>query len=81
MKILKKGRTVLKFSFILDVLVTSELVQRHVKQTTKDQGIMIYSILEKQDCVSAFNFFHSTGWHKLGPVSVCIQRKNCNSVR
>ena len=49
MKILKKGRTVLKLSFILDVLVTSELVQRHVKQTTKDQGIPIYSILEKQD--------------------------------
>ena len=49
MKILKKGRTVLKLSFILDVLVISELVQRHVKQTTKDQGIMIYSILEKQD--------------------------------
>ena len=53
MKILKKGRTVLKLSFILDVLVTSELVQRHVKQTTKDQGIMIYSILEKQGWVSA----------------------------
>ena len=53
MKIIKKGRTVLKLSFILDVLVTSELVQRQVKQTTKDQGIMIYSILEKQDlCLS-----------------------------
>ena len=36
MKILKKGRTVLKLTFILDVLVISKLVQRQVKQTTKD---------------------------------------------
>ena len=36
MKILKKGRTVLKLSFIPDVLVISELVQRQVKQTNKD---------------------------------------------
>ena len=51
MKILKKGRTVLKLGFILDVLVISELVQRQITQTqtTKDQGIMIYNILEKQD--------------------------------
>ena len=51
-----KGRTVLKLSFILDVLVISELVQQQVKQTTKDQGIMIYSILEKNICVSASSF-------------------------
>ena len=44
-----KGRTVLKLGFIFDVFVISELVQRQVKQTTTDQGIMIYSILEKQD--------------------------------
>ena len=48
MKILKKGRTLLKLSFILDVFVVSELVQRHVKQTAKDQGIMIYSILKNK---------------------------------
>ena len=36
MKILKKGRTVLKLSFIPDVLVISELVQQQVKQTNKD---------------------------------------------
>ena len=75
-----KGRTVLKLSFILDVLAIPELVQQQVKQTTTDQGIMIYSILKNKICVSASNFFHSTGWHKLGPVSVCIQRKSCNSV-
>ena len=36
-----KGRTVLKLSFILDVLAIPELVQQQVKQTTTDQGIMI----------------------------------------
>ena len=76
-----KGRTVLKLGFIFDVFVISELVQRQVKQTTTDQGIMIYSILKKKICVSASSFFRSTGWHKLGPVSVCIQRKSRNSVR
>ena len=70
-----KGRTVLKLGFILDVLVMSELVQ-----TTKDQGIMINNILKNKICVSASSFFRSIGWHKLGPVSVCIQRKSCNSV-
>ena len=76
-----KGRTVLKLSFIFDVFVISELVQRQIKQTTKDQGIMIYSILKNKICVSASSFFRSTGCDKLGPVSVCIQRKSCNSVR
>ena len=51
-----KGRTVLKLSFIFDVFVISELVQRQIKQTTKDQGIMIYSILKKKICVSASSF-------------------------
>ena len=51
-----KGRTVLKLSFIFDVFVISELVQRQIKQTTKDQGIMIYSILKNKICVSASSF-------------------------
>ena len=51
-----KGRTVLKLGFIFDVFVISELVQRQIKQTTKDQGIMIYSILKKKICVSASSF-------------------------
>ena len=79
-----KGRTVLKLSFILDVLAIPELVQQQVKQTTTDQGIMIYSILKNKICVSASSFFRSTGCDKLGPVSVCIQRKrrkSRNSVR
>ena len=78
-----KVRTVLKLSFILDVLVISELVQRQITQTqtTKDQGIMINNILKNKICVSASSFFRSTGCDKLGPVSVCIQRKSCNSVR
>ena len=76
-----KGRTVLKLSFILDVLAIPELVQQQVKQTTTDQGIMIYSILKNKICVSASSFFRSNGCDKLGPVSVCIQRKSRNSVR
>ena len=51
-----KGRTVLKLSFILDVLAIPELVQQQVKQTTTDQGIMIYSILKNKICVSASSF-------------------------
>ena len=38
------------------MLVISELVQRQIKQTTKDQGIMIYSILKNKICVSASSF-------------------------
>ena len=34
----------------------SELVQRQIKQTTKDQGIMIYSILKNKICVSTSSF-------------------------
>ena len=51
-----KGRTVLKLSFMLDVLAIPELVQQQVKQTTTDQGIMIYSILKNKICVSASSF-------------------------
>ena len=51
-----KGRTVLKLSFIFDVFVISELVQRQIKQTTTDQGIMIYSIFKNKICVSTSNF-------------------------